>query len=416
MKKRYLLLIPVAACVIACAAAVGYVQFHPEQAPAGTPSVLVRTEQQESAAQQEQPEQQEEQAELTADQKRAQEILSDMTLDQKLYQMMFVRPESLTGVGKAVRAGDATRKAMETMPVGGIIYFSQNFRSKSQTTTMLANTQEYARTVGANIPLFMGVDEEGGTVARVADVLGTTKFDDMADYGARGDAQEAYDIGKTLATDISGFGFNVDFAPVADVLSNENNTEIGARSFGSDPSTVSIMVENEVMGLQESGVMAALKHFPGHGSTETNSHEGTSETDRTLDELKECDLKPFEAGIDQDAAFVLVSHMTATELDTVPCSLSSKVITDLLRDEMGYDGIVITDGMDMGAITEHYSNGDAAVKAVQAGVDMLLCPPSIDDAYEALSQAVADGELTEARIDESVMRILTAKLKYGLMN
>ena len=188
MKKRYLLLIPVAACVIACAAAVGYVQFHPEQAPAGTPSVLVRTEQQESAAQQEQPEQQEEQAELTADQKRAQEILSDMTLGQKLYQMMFVRPESLTGVGKAVRAGDATRKAMETMPVGGIIYFSQNFRSKSQTTTMLANTQEYARTVGANIPLFMGVDEEGGTVARVADVLGTTKFDDMADYGARGDA------------------------------------------------------------------------------------------------------------------------------------------------------------------------------------------------------------------------------------
>ncbi len=414
MKKRYLLLIPVAACVIACAAAVGYIQFHPEHAPAGTPSALVKTE--EPAAQPEQAQEPEEPAELTADQKRAQEILNGMTLDQKIYQMMFVRPETLTNVGKVVRAGDATRKAIEEKPVGGIIYFSQNFQGTSQTTTMLSNTQEYARAAGANIPLFMGVDEEGGTVARVADVLGTTKFDDMAEYGERADAQEAYDIGKTLATDISGFGFNVDFAPVADVLSNENNTEIGARSFGSDPSVVSIMVENEVMGLQESGVMAALKHFPGHGSTETNSHEGTSTTDRTLDELKECDLKPFEAGIDQEAAFVLVSHMTATELDSVPCSLSSKVITDLLRGEMGYDGIVITDGMDMGAITDNYSNGDAAVKAVQAGVDMLLCPPSIDDACEALSQAVADGEITEERIDESIMRILTAKLEYGLMN
>ena len=414
MKKRYLLLIPVAACVIACAAAVGYIQFHPEHAPAGTPSALVKTE--EPAAQPEQAQEPEEPAELTADQKRAQEILNGMTLDQKIYQMMFVRPETLTNVGKVVRAGDATRKAIEEKPVGGIIYFSQNFQGTSQTTTMLSNTQEYARAAGANIPLFMGVDEEGGTVARVADVLGTTKFDDMADYGERADAQEAYDIGKTLATDISGFGFNVDFAPVADVLSNENNTEIGARSFGSDPSVVSIMVENEVMGLQESGVMAALKHFPGHSSTETNSHEGTSTTDRTLDELKECDLKPFEAGIDQEAAFVLVSHMTATELDSVPCSLSSKVITDLLRGEMGYDGIVITDGMDMGAITDNYSNGDAAVKAVQAGVDMLLCPPSIDDACEALSQAVADGEITEERIDESIMRILTAKLEYGLMN
>lgn len=409
MKKRYLLLIPVAICVIACAAAVSYIQSHPEQAPAGTPSVLLNTDQQ-SSTQSDQP------VQLTADQKRAQEILSGMTLEQKIYQMMFVRPESLTNVSRAVRAGDATRQALEDKPVGGIIYFSQNFQGTSQTSTMLNNTQEYARSAGANIALFMGVDEEGGTVARIADVLGTTKFDNMASYGERGDAQEAYDIGKTLATDISGLGFNVDFAPVADVLTNENNTEIGARSFGSDPNIVSLMVENEVMGLQENGVMAALKHFPGHGSTQTNSHEGTSETDRTLEEFRECDLKPFKAGIDQNAAFVLVSHMTATELDDVPCSLSSKVITDLLRNEMGYTGIVITDGMDMGAITDNYSNGEAAVMAVQAGVDMLLCPPSIDDAYTALYQAVENGDITESRIDESVMRILTAKLEYGLMN
>lgn len=413
MKKRYLMLIPVIVCVIVCAAAVGFIWTHPEQAPAGTPSVLLR---QQNSAQQEGQSEIEQINEQTDEQQRAQEILNGMTLDEKLYQMMFVRPETLTNVGQVVRAGDATRTAIEAKPVGGVIYFSQNFQNADQTADMLANTQKYARGAGANIPLFLGVDEEGGMVARLGDTLGTTKFDNMAVYGERNDAQEAYDIGKTLAGDLAAFGFNVDFAPVADVLSNENNTEIGARSFSNDPEVVSNMVEHEVNGLQENGVMAALKHFPGHGSTQANSHEGTSVTDRTLEQFQTCDFLPFEAGIEQDAAFVLVSHMTATELDNVPCSLSKTVITDLLRGELQYDGIVITDAMDMGAITESYSNGEAAVQAVQAGVDMLLCPPSIDDAFEALSQAVEDGTISESRIDESVLRILEAKLQYGVMD
>lgn len=412
MKKRNLLLIPIAVCIIACAAAVGYIQFHPDKAPNALPflqgSDTGQTNAGSGTSNTEQPEQ-------TAVRQRAQEILDTMTLEQKLYQMMFVRPEDLTNVSQAVRAGDATKAALEAQPVGGIIYFAQNFQNTDQTTTMLDNTQTYARSAGANIPLFLGVDEEGGTVARVASTLGTTKFDDMAEYGKQNDSQQAYEIGKTLATDISGLGFNVDFAPVADVLSNENNTEIGARAFGSDPDVVSNMVRNEVKGLQENGVMATLKHFPGHGSTESNSHEGTSISTRTLEELRACDLKPFEAGIEQGAAFVLASHMTDENLDSVPCSLSKKVITDLLRDELGYDGIVITDGLDMGAITDNYSNGDAAIMAVQAGADMLLCPPSISDAFDALSKAVADGEITEQRIDESVMRILSAKLTYGVM-
>lgn len=413
MKKRYLLLIPIAICIIACAAAVGYIQYHPDQSPEALPFLQGSDTDKTDTGSGQQPE---EKVEQTAAQKRAQEILDTMTLEQKLYQMMFVRPETLTNVSQAVRAGDATKAALEAQPVGGIIYFSQNFQNTDQTTTMLDNTQTYARSVGANIPLFMGVDEEGGTVARVASSLGTTKFDDMAEYGKQNDSQQAYEIGKTLATDISGFGFNVDFAPVADVLSNENNTEIGARSFGSDPEVVSNMVSNEVKGMQESGVMATLKHFPGHGSTQSNSHEGTSVSARTLEELQNCDLKPFEAGIEQNTAFIMVSHMTNENLDDVPCSLSTKVITDLLRGELGYDGIVITDGLDMGAVTDKYSNGDAAIMAVQAGADMLLCPPSIREAFDALSKAVADGAITEQRIDESVMRILTAKLEYGLMN
>lgn len=413
MRKRNLLLIPIAVCIITCAAAVGYIQYHPDQAPNALPFLQGRDTDQMDSGSGEQPTQQ---PERTAAQKRTQEILDSMTLEQKLYQMMFVRPEELTNVSQAVRAGDATKAALEAQPVGGIIYFSQNFQNSDQTITMLDNTQTYARSVGAGVPLFMGVDEEGGTVSRIASTLGTTKFDDMATYGKQNDSQRAYEIGKTLATDISGFGFNVDFAPVADVLSNETNTEIGVRSFGSDPEVVSNMVSNEVKGMQENGVMATLKHFPGHGSTQSNSHEGTSISTRTLEELRACDFKPFEAGMKQNAAFVLVSHMTNENLDDVPCSLSTKVITDLLRKELGYDGIVITDGLDMGAITDPYSNGDAAIMAVQAGVDMLLCPPSISDAYDALSKAVADGEITEERIDESVMRILSAKLEYGLMN
>lgn len=391
MKRLHLLLL--AAAAITCVAAAACAQKNTDIPPQGTST----------------------DAQLQHDDARVQELVRSMTLEEKLYQMMFVRPETLTGIGRAVQAGDSTKAAIVQQPVGGIIYFSQNFENNEQTTEMLRNTQDYARVSGVGIPLFMGVDEEGGMVARLASVLDTTTFDNMAVYGAQNDSEQAYDIGKTLAADLSKFGFNVDFAPVADVLSNENNTEIGARSFGSDPDVVSNMVRHEVKGLQENGVMAALKHFPGHGSTQSNSHKGTSESDRTLEQLRDCDFKPFEAGIEQDAAFVLISHMTATELDSVPCSLSAKVVTDLLRGELGYDGVVITDGMDMGAITQQYSNGEAAVKAVQAGVDMLLCPPSISDACDALSAAVADGTITQTRIDESVTRILNAKMRYGLM-
>ncbi len=419
MKKRYLMLIPVAACVIACAAAVGYIRFHPEQAPEGTPFLLEQAQaqpQQESGSGEQPEPQQESEPQLSAEQKRAQEILDGMTLDQKIYQMMFVRPETLMHVRRVQRAGEATQRAIEERPVGGILYSSDNFRSTSQTSEMLSSTQDYARQAGAKIPLFTGVEEEGGSAAGVASRLNTTAFEDMAEYGEQNDPQQAYEIGKTIAADISGLGFNVDFAPVADLLLNENNREIGARSFGSDPAAVSAMVENEVKGLQENGVMSVLKHFPGTGSTNSSSHDDAAQTGRRLEQLRTHDLKPFQAGMAQNAAFVLVSHMTAAEVDSVPCSLSKKVVTDLLRDELGYNGIAMTDSLDLRSITRAYSNDDAVVQAVAAGEDMLLCPPSIEEAYDALTAAVADGTIPESRIDESVLRILTAKLQYGLMN
>lgn len=170
-------------------------------------------------------------------------------------------------------------------------------------------------------------------------------------------------------------------------------------------------------GLQEGGVLACLKHFPGHGSTEADSHLGTSVTDRTLDELREAELLPFRAGIEAGAGMIMVSHMSAPAVtgDNTPCDLSPAVVTDLLRTELGYDGVVITDAHNMGAITANYTPGEAALLAIEAGCDLILMPDDLDAALQALRDAAADGTLTETRIDESVLRILTLKAKAGLL-
>lgn len=342
----------------------------------------------------------------------AEEILSGMSLSEKVYQMMFVTPEAITGIGTAVQAGETTKKAIQKHPVGGIIYFSKNFESREQTKTMIANTQSYSE-----IPLFISVDEEGGVVARLGSNknMGTTKQPPMRTIGNTGNPEKAYEVGANLAKDLKPLGFNVDFAPVADVIVNEKNTEIGNRAFGTDPVLVSEMVKNAVKGLENNDVSATLKHFPGHGSTYVDSHTGYSASSRTLEELRSCEFLPFKAAIDAD--FIMVSHMTlvnATE-EKVPSSLSKEVITDMLKDELGYEGIIITDAFNMGAITKQHTQGEAAVKAVNAGVDMILMPTDLVTTHSALVKAVESGELTEERIDESVRKILRLKIKKGLL-
>lgn len=214
----------------------------------------------------------------------AQEILDGMTLDEKLCQLFVVTPDALTGLSPATAAGDATREALARTPVGGLVYFAQNIVSAEQVTQMLQTTQSYSK-----IPLLLGVDEEGGRVSRLSGVGLTDVLDPMATYGAAGDTAAVEDMGKKLGGQVKGAGFNVDFAPVADIVTNPNNTEIGDRSFSSDPAVASDMVAAMTRGLQEGGVLACLKHFPGHGSTEADSHLGTSVTDRTLDELREAE-------------------------------------------------------------------------------------------------------------------------------
>ena len=347
---------------------------------------------------------------------RAKTMVESMTLHEKVCQMMFVTPEVLTSYGKVTQSGETTRQALSQYPVGGVIYFASNLVTMDQTKEMLANIQSYSMELTGR-GLFLGVDEEGGMVARVADSLGTTAFENMRTYGDAGDPAKAYEIGTTLASELKGIGFNVDFAPVADVISNEENTVIGDRSFGTDPQLVSEMVAQEVKGLTEGGVLCAPKHFPGHGSTAGDTHDGFAASDRTLEELETCDLIPFQAAIDAGAPMIMVGHMTMTAIDNEnPASMSEKIVTELLRQQLGYNGIIITDAMNMGAIADQYTSGDAAVGAIRAGCDMVLCVSNLSGAVDAVVAAVEDGTLSEAAINESVARILSAKMRYGLIS
>lgn len=340
-----------------------------------------------------------------------QEYLSAMTTEEKVWQLFITTPEGLTGVTTATQAGETTRAALAERPVGGICYFAANLVDRTQTMAMLENTQSYAKT-----PLFLGVDEEGGRVSRAGsnEAMGVTHFEAAADYGARADMAEVYQVGSALASELSALGFNLDFAPVADVVTNPNNTEIGDRSYSDDPQVAAAMVSAMVDGLQRGGMVSCLKHFPGHGSTETDSHQGKSVSDRTVEELESCEWIPFQAGIDKGAAMVMVSHLTNENLSDLPADLSPEVI-GYLRGELGFDGLIVTDSHQMGAITDYYTSGEAAVLALKAGVDMVLMPMDLQDAFDGVMDALEDGTLTQARIDESVLRILAVKYSFGIL-
>ena len=264
------------------------------------------------------------------------------------------------------------------------------------------------------IPVFLGVDEEGGTVARIASnsAFGVTDVGNMSDVGATGDSQNAYNAGSTIGTYLNTLGFNMDFAPVADVLTNPDNTVIKDRSFGSDSQLVADMVCAEMQGLNEHQILSVVKHFPGQGATAGDSHDGAVSTDKSLDDLLANELVPFQQAVNNGASFVMVGHISAPAVtgDDTPASLSSVMVTDVLRNQLGFHGVVITDAMNMGAVTGTYSSADAAVTAIQAGVDMILMPDDFQSAYQGVMDAVAGGTITEDRINESVARIIKVKL------
>lgn len=337
------------------------------------------------------------------------DTVAGMTLEQKVAGLFFVRPEQLTGVSQVVQAGEGTQEALAKYPVGGLIYFKQNIQSEEQLKQMLANTISYSA-----FPLFLGVDEEGGRVARVADALQLDNVGSMAEIGKTGETQAAYTANETIGSYLASYGFNVDFAPVADVLTNAENTVIKDRAFSDDAQTASQMVSSAVEGLQSRGVSACIKHFPGHGDTAGDSHTGAAETERTKEEMEAVEFLPFKAGIEAGADMVMAGHISAPALtggENIPASLSEEIITGILRDEIGYDGIVITDAMDMAAVTEYYEADVAAIMALKAGADMVLMPEDFVLAYEGVLKAVQDGTISEERVNDSLKRIYTVKLR-----
>lgn len=339
----------------------------------------------------------------------AQTLLDGMTTREKICQLLIVQPEVLTGGSSVTGMTDSLAAALRDYPVGGVLLSAGNMTSGEQLAALTGALADGCKTA----PL-ISVDEEGGRVARLMNTVGTTKLGSMYSYRSLG-TQGAYDNAQTLAHDIAAYGFNTDFAPVADVWTNKKSNAIGDRAYSDDYDEAAELVAAAVSGFRDAGVICCLKHFPGHGSTATDSHNGAATVDKTLPQLRQEDLKPFVSGIAAGADMVMVGHLTVPTMDDVPASLSHKVVTNLLRYDLGFRGVIVTDGLQMQALAQ-YSDGEKAVLALAAGNDMLLELDDVPGAVAAIEKALADGTLTQAALDASVLRVLQLKLAHGIVS
>lgn len=351
------------------------------------------------------------------------EALAAMTTEQKVAQLL------VAGIEGAQPGEDAVQ-AIRDYQVGGVILFGRNVESAAQLVGLTNGLKELN---GDYTPLFLCVDQEGGRVDRmppeVNDLPSALAFGSIAGPEARMDA--CFALGQTLAAQCAAFGFNMDFAPSLDIWSNPENTVIGDRAFGTDAAAVTGAANETALGILSGGVIPVAKHFPGHGDTAVDSHYGLPVVDKSLAELEELELRPFRQAIDTTCVYgayggdtsipaVMVAHILLSQVDPdYPASLSHKVVTGLLREEMGFDGVVCTDDLTMGAVSNTYGMGEAAVLAVEAGCDLLLVCHGADNltaARDALLEAVGSGRISVERLDESVYRILALKSEYGLTN
>ena len=355
--------------------------------------------------------------------------LQKMTLREKVGQLFYVRPECLdttihfnqpssidgsTDDIKVIKlqAVNATMKGVnEKYPVGGIILYAHNIEDEAQLSAFISQI----RTLNGS-PLLC-IDEEGGRVARIANNgnFEVEKFESMGAIGATGDPQNAYYCGNTIGTYLHRYGFDIDFAPVADVNTNPENIVIGARAFSDDPQVAAPMVTNYLQGLKDAGIVGCIKHFPGHGDTKADTHYGYAQSLKTWNEMLNCEMITFKAGIQWGTQLIMTAHIAAPNVTgaDVPATMSPIILQNKLRGELGYQNIIITDAMEMGAITQQYSNAEAAVGTLQAGADIVLGPQNFVEAFDAVVKAVEDGVLTEERIDQSVRRILRLKRQTG---
>ena len=343
------------------------------------------------------------------------EAIDKLTLEQQVAQLFVVRPEQLTGVDMQTRAGDATREALEGLPVGGFCWFAQNLENPDQTREMLENVRAYSMDI-CGLPALNAVDEEGGNVVRVAsnEAFDVDNVGTMRDIGTEGTAKDAKEAAIYVAEYLKDLGFNTNLAPVADVVSLAANVDLVWRSFGTDPDTVSDMVTAQVEGYTEGGILCSPKHFPGIGFAWGDSETEVITSDRTLKEMQGSELKPFKAAIKAGAPMIMVGHLTCPELSDseLPASLNGTIVQDILRKQLGFDGLVITDSLQMGALADVVDDqSEIALTAFEAGCDLLLIPPDLQASYDKMLEAVQSGRISKQRLNESLKRIVKAKIE-----
>lgn len=346
------------------------------------------------------------------------EYLDLMTDEEKVGQLFTVNLEQMDDTkGEYYEHKKITKTMKENLqkyPVGGVILFSRNIWNRKQTKKLIRKLQK-----NAAMPMFISVDEEGGDVARIGNnkKMKTDTFPTMEEIGKTQDADYVYYMASTIGSQIGELGFNVDFAPVVDVKTSEMNSEIGTRSFGDDPKKVAEFVSAYVKGLESQNICSTLKHFPGQGSSSGDTHQGSVDIDSSISKLRKIDFVPFVSGIEAGADFVMVSHISVSRVTETsePASVSKLIMTTILREELDYSGLIVTDAFDMACITDKYSAAEAAVKSFNAGADIILMPQDLPEAYDAILSKVKSGKITEKRLNDTVERILKLKFQKGIM-
>ncbi len=382
---------------------------------------------------------------------RISSIIEDMTLEEKVGQLMIPyfrvwkeaqenkdaklsveNPDMEEEKVNITELNDELRKCIRDHHYGGIILFAENIYDTEQTMKLISDMQASNRE-GNGLPLLIAADQEGGNVARIG--FGTTGISNMA-LAATGNKENVRKMAEVFGEELRCLGINTDFAPVLDVNNNPVNPVIGIRSFSDSPQRVAEYGLSFIQGLKEQGVISTLKHFPGHGDTNTDSHTGFPCIDKSYEELKEFELIPFKEAIDNGVDMIMTAHIQYPQIEKekyiststgeevfLPATMSHAILTDILRDDIGFEGVVVTDALDMAAITDNFEYEDVLMKAINAGADMLIVPtefengvllPSIDS-VDITVRLVKEGKIHVSRIDEALHRILSLKEKYGLL-
>ena len=372
---------------------------------------------------------------------KAKEIVSNMTLEEKLGQMIMPdfrmwqeegtkEPSDLTEINSEVA------EVIDKYDLGGVILFAENVKEISQTTTLIHDLQEVAiNDEDGNLPLLITLDQEGGIVTRLGE--GTNLPGNMA-LGATRSEKSSYDAGYVIGKELNALGVNVDFAPVLDTNNNPENPVIGVRSISSNPELVGKLGKNIVNGIQDQGVAATAKHFPGHGDTSTDSHYGLPMVDKSIEELRETELKPFKIAIENGIDMIMTAHIQFPQIEkdtfiskkdgsqiSIPATLSDDIIKGILREEMEYDGVVITDAMNMKAISDHFGELESTKMAINAGIDIILMPTilrnnedvkKLDYVVNGILDSIKSGEIKEEEITDSAERIVKLKIDRGIID